>query len=83
MSDELISKQLALNAVSWDDMKTFEEIENLPPVDAVEVVRCKDCKFSIDFYQDGSCYCRLPEKELYYKGESWNGYCEKGERRGE
>lgn len=56
------------------------KISNAPSIDAVEVVRCRDCKFSIDFYKDGDCYCERPEEPLFYKGESWSGFCEKGER---
>ena len=41
----------------------------LPPtVDAVEVIRCKDCKWK-----------ELCQKTLEYKGV--DGYCSKGERR--
>ena len=41
---------------------------SMPTVDAVEVVRCKDCKWK-----------ELCEAALEYKGAS--GYCSKGERK--
>lgn len=45
-------------------------IENAPPVDAVEVVRCKDCKHYMTIYCtcDGCCI-----------SDDW--YCADGERR--
>ena len=46
-------------------------VENAPTVDAVEVVRCKDCK-----YYDGGYRCCATD--------IWtnpNGYCHYGERR--
>lgn len=57
MSD-LISRQDALSVFhSWidkrgdvhdvDEIPEYEAIENLPSADAVEVVRCKDCKFYV------------------------------------
>ena len=49
--------------------KTFDTIVDLQPtVDAVEVVRCKDCKWK-----------ELCEQTLEYKGA--DGYCSRGERR--
>jgi hypothetical protein len=32
-------------------------IDNAPTVDAVEVVRCEDCKFFEDEDEDGDCWC--------------------------
>ena len=51
---------------------------NTEPKDMVEVVRCKDCKESMQVInQCGDCYCTL------HKG--WfhaNAFCSYGERRG-
>lgn len=56
-------------------------IENAPTIDAVEVVRCKDCKYSHMTY-DGCCkYCDELEwdgEALYLEGDF---YCAFGERR--
>lgn len=38
-------------------------IEALPSVDAVEVVRCKDCKHSEHWYRDKSrCFCGMKKE---------------------
>ena len=47
-----------------------EAIERVPTVDAVEVVRCKDCKYRVGSACDYSAVWVRP-----------NGYCQWGERR--
>lgn len=47
-----------------------------------EIIQCKDCKHSIDFYGDGECYCRRPNRELDWIGD-WNFYCGCAERKEE
>lgn len=43
-------------------------IEKAPIVNAVPVVRCKDCKHYIDAHADGSMYCMRPIRaEDYYE----------------
>ena len=49
--------------------------------DAVVVVRCKDCKWSIDLYNDGDCYCERPNKMTDWHGNDWNFFCKDGERK--
>ena len=87
---DLVSKQAALamfQNMSYDDWNqgvsttwanAFSEaadmIEDLPSVDAVEIVRCADCK-----YRDADDFCTgrgypnalVPD----------DGFCDKGERR--
>ena len=46
----------------------YDILGRLPTVDAIEVVRCEDCKWK-----------ELCQKTLEYKGV--DGYCSKGERR--
>ena len=48
-------------------------IEDAPTVDAVEVVRCKDCRFR---YQDGANFCLLGSMCM---SDEW--FCADGERR--
>lgn len=46
-----------------------------------EIIRCKDCKYGVDYYHDGSCYCAKPGYELLYFEGSWEFYCANAERR--
>lgn len=43
-----------------------------------KVVTCKDCKYSVDEYDDGECYCDY-EKDLRYI-KDWDHYCSRAER---
>jgi len=60
--------------------KARELIENAPSVDAVEVVRCKDCKY----YQYGKFFtemkfcCRIKDKRYPFSDD---GYCSYGKRK--
>lgn len=53
-------------------------IENAPTVDAVEVVRCKDCKHWKDGVSGCTDYAKCCDIGYYMVGE--NGYCCYGER---
>ena len=44
-----------------------------------KVVLCKDCKYSVDEYDDGECYCDY-EKDLRYI-KDWDHYCSWAKRR--
>lgn len=49
-------------------------IDDAPTVDAVEVVRCKDCK-CLRFYEDGTWWCEQTEREII--NPDW--FCADGE----
>ena len=54
------------------------DIEEMPTIDAVTVVRCKDC---IRRYDTDECpMCFLIEGE-YCEYTNENGFCDRGERR--
>ena len=57
-----------------------EDMHDLKRV--VELVRCGECRHSIDFYQDGQTYCCRPEKEMSWSEEGSSFYCGAGERKG-
>ena len=62
--------------LSYDD--TDELMENAPTVDAVEVVRCRDCA------KDGlfTCpICFIENKTLHFINHSPDFYCGEGERK--
>ena len=52
------------------------DVDNAPTVDAVEVVRCKDCKWFEPEDEDGDCWC-------YYDNDTTcrDGYCSMGEKK--
>ena len=70
---------------------TKEDVAELPTVDAVEVVRCKDCTYWIDEdgtrTKDGITYARCNAHNHYVEGRHWgwcpseNDFCSFGERR--
>ena len=54
--------------------ETYKEwLEQLPPIDAVPVVRCKDCKY---FESEDDCDCPM---DIRYS----DFFCKMGERRGD
>jgi hypothetical protein len=52
------------------------DIREIPSADVVEVVRCKDCRFSEVWGEN--CFCEYDPIET--KSVSLNGYCSYGER---
>ena len=63
-----------------DPEDAVSAIENLPSAQP-DIIRCKDCKYGVDYYHDGSCYCAKPGYELLYFDGSWEFYCANAERR--
>lgn len=62
--------------------QTITDIENMPSIDAVPVIRCKDCKYARMTY-DGECkYCDVwfPDEAEYLDGDY---YCASAERKEE
>lgn len=79
---EIIAEQERWNVSDF----VYESIKNAPTIDAVEVVRCIDCKyFQCNMRPDGS----LPLGVDEYECRHWCGYCDPmnfcsyGERREE
>ena len=95
--DELIRKQTVLNLI--DDVQfgnithklsqLHEAVRNQPSVDAVEVVRCKDCKYRPTSYGDEHDLCFPVEYKCPCQCDdnwySWmpkdDFFCARGERR--
>lgn len=76
--DDQISRRAALTALLTS--QTFQDVhdalEHLPAVDAVQVVRCRDCSFFNTEYlnHDGMCKCSGEFMEN-------DDYCSLGERK--
>ena len=65
-----------------EEAKEFDEIFIGVLRKHKELIRCKDCKYSVDEYGDGDCYCDY-DRNLSYIGKNWNHYCGFAERREE
>lgn len=50
-----------------------------PGIDAEPITRCNDCKYSVEEYNDGECYCDYNRELRYIK--DWDHYCGWAERR--
>ena len=57
----------------------MSKVKDAPTIDAVPVVRRKDCKHSTTFHHTGNMYCGLHENH-HFLTDAY-GFCHKGERR--
>ena len=64
-----------------DALLRFKSMIHAAPTIEPEIVRCKGCRHSVDYYHDGDCYCSNPEWGLMFFGGSWEFYCAGAERR--
>lgn len=81
MNDDLISRmslrESILASLILGGEKTLDQIiDEEPSVDAVKVVRCKDCFYHGDFDENGYCVC-----ECTGAGMPMDGFCSDGERK--
>lgn len=88
MTDDLISRSALLELYADTDEIKFDvynvpvpvvrqNIIDMPAVDAVEVVRCKDCKHCSQNTPDGYHWCAEHERGLLEDDD----FCSYGERR--
>jgi len=88
VKDDLISRQDAIDTLAeWNDDAITNRLNNLAPVDAVEVVRCKDCihrpkgsnRDDLEF-PDEECPCQCEDFWYNWKpADEW--YCGNGIRK--
>ena len=82
-----VLKQLRLNhkdVVYIDKNECARRIEAIPPADAVEVVRCKNCVFSKVYQNDSSGVMgRFCEAFTQVRMVTDDDFCSYGEREGE
>lgn len=77
-----IGKIPQLRGITYGRMK--KAVEETPTIDAVEVVRCRECKHRKDPF-----VCPMCGESVAPEGEDWgvgdwaedDGFCHKGERR--
>ena len=87
---DTISRQDAINAIMCEPMDAHypswyaNRIKALPSADAIEVIRCKDCKFA-HITNDGR-YCKYCDMftddygqliEMYFESNFYCGYAER------
>ena len=90
--DDLVRKQTVLNMI--DDVqfgnitdkltRLHEAVHNLPPVDAVEVLRCKDCKHWVRDGNESYGYAMFCKANCSLGGQGIkkpDDYCSYGERK--
>ena len=68
------------NEYVYDTNAVLDSIDSQPTVDAVEVVRCKDCIRRYDTDECPMCFL-IEGKYCEYTNE--NGFCDRGERKGD
>lgn len=91
MADELISREAAKEEIlAWARCITNPKylntedamfvLDNLPSVDAVKVVRCKDCEYFLKAEVNGNGFliCQVTDKEIFE-----DDFCSYGERKEE
>ena len=65
------------NEYVYDTNAVLDSIDSQPTVDAVEVVRCRDCKYHEDTHVTGFEHCCLYDLTMRY-----NDFCSYGKRKG-
>lgn len=72
------------DAVRHQGKKFLEMVENAPTVDAVEVVRCKDCKYWERLTDGNLCGdCNGHRNGLQVEYTTEDDFCSYGEKRGD
>ena len=79
-ADKLLTNVIAISnsegQVIWSAVSTID-ILAAPIVDAVEVVRCRECKYHEDTHVTGFEHCCLYDLTMRY-----NDFCSYGKRKG-
>ena len=70
----VLAKKFRNGMIHYDDL--MAAIADIPTVDAVEVVRCKDCKYR----EDGLCPMESVEQYPWFATKN-DAFCSYGERR--
>lgn len=67
-----------LFSIGMGYISIMQEINESPTIDAVPIVRCKDCKYSTYYYK---CTCSHWDSDQFiYPEVDENDYCSYGER---
>ena len=77
---QLPPAQPAPSQVAADIARIVENGQDMRVIAQPEIIRCKDCRYGVDYYHDGNCCCAKPGYELLYFDGSWEFYCANAER---
>ena len=78
----LVDKDVIIKRITsiFDEGLSIEEaieiIDSMPDIDAVEVVRCKDCIYNLQSIKRGNAVC-----DIFYGMTDQYGFCHYGEKR--
>lgn len=78
MVDELISRKALLAEMRRSGKAAYLVVQDAPTVDAVEVVRCKDCTHNPDYKVKAKNMVWCRQWRTYVSN---TGFCNHGERR--
>ena len=79
LQEQVTEFEIAREYLQW----AFYVINNTPTVDAVEVVRCKDCEFSPFWFGGNGNWKLCPLVDDFVKEQTRDDYCSYGERKEE
>ena len=76
---DALKTRKSINSANYNSIETIQEwIDNAPTIDAVPVVRCKDCEHSKEWYRDRlMCHVWAEFGVSVFE----DGFCNYGERR--
>lgn len=88
---DILTAGIGKTIIEYSESDIGYMIRNRPTVDAVEVVRCKNCVHAVDIEKDyirkllidGTKQCELGRGDLCYGASivSHDGFCDSGERK--
>ena len=74
--EKIYSRNSITDIVEVVERTVLRHLKDAPTIDAVEVVRCKECKHGTEFGEDYNC--RIYPEWYWFKGDH---FCADGERR--
>ena len=74
-------KPIYFPSTEMDGLDVVRYLETLPTVDAVEVVRCKDCRHFVQGEPYDPCECMKWKVKFGVAYTEPDGYCHKAERK--
>lgn len=70
----LVDADALLKCIPYEDVNSRFAVQNAPTIDAVRVIRCKDCKY-YKKTSDGISYCYDHDDDILWQDDD---YCSRG-----